>query len=281
MKQLIQITALVLGVSIIAIAIVLYPIFSNMKSEYETAEAIHDIAVYVRENQGRWPSSPEQLQNKYPVGGDVEIDYSITVGELIDNPEKLRNAVRPRSGKFYTYPHYNKKIEDLLLNLQSSFAPSALAEESLTISYATPADKVEYGKLYFYVYRKKDNIFLQLINAYGENLFLKKEKPGFYFSTSVQTANWEVVSSSGFGMSSGNGPQDYIKLAYDSHDDGSVCGWQITPCGNKKISYKSLEDVIKIEGRMQIFFSDIDKHKSIKFRYESKLKEIQNFESDS
>ena len=126
MKRLIQIAALIVAAVIIMNAVALYPRLSNMQSEYDTAQAIRDIDSYVRENHGQWPSSPEQLQNKYPFRGDVMIDYTLTSGELIANPAKLRNAVRPRSGRFYTYPHYDLQIDGLLLALQES-SPSEQA----------------------------------------------------------------------------------------------------------------------------------------------------------
>jgi hypothetical protein len=120
MKRLIQIIALIFVALIIVSAVSLYPKFENMKSEYDTAQAIRDIEVYLRENQGSWPRSPEQLGNKYLPGGKVVVDYSASSGQLIASPNTLRSAVRPRSGKFYTYPHYDWQIDDLLLVLRET-----------------------------------------------------------------------------------------------------------------------------------------------------------------
>jgi hypothetical protein len=120
MKRLIQIVALIVVALIIVIAVSLYPKFENMKSEYGTSQAIRDIEVHLRENQGTWPRSPEQLGNKYPLGGEVVVDYSATSRQLIASPDRLRSAVRPRSGKFYTYPHYDWQIADLLLVLRET-----------------------------------------------------------------------------------------------------------------------------------------------------------------
>jgi hypothetical protein len=118
MKWLIHISALIIAALVIGIAVEAYPRFSNIKAEYSTAQALRDIETYVRENQGQWPSSPEQLKNKYPIGSEVAIDYSATSDELVTGHDKLRNAVHPRSGKFYTYPHYDRQINDLLLVLR-------------------------------------------------------------------------------------------------------------------------------------------------------------------
>ncbi|GAA5496380.1 hypothetical protein Rhal01_02563 [Rubritalea halochordaticola] len=119
-KRLILTALILLGLAVLVIGISLYPRLSNMKSEYHTVGAIDSIRSYLEENDGQWPSSPEQLQNEFPPGGIVYIDYSATSRDLIKHPEKLREAVRPRSGKFYTYPHYEHHLEQLLITLQDT-----------------------------------------------------------------------------------------------------------------------------------------------------------------
>lgn len=131
MKRFLKITCLILITLAIAMVVILYPIFSNMRSEYGTGQAVRDITSYVRKNEGKWPSSPEELENKYPVGGKVVIDYSVTADELIADPDKLQEAVRPKSGKFYTYPHYNQHLDDLLRTLKQVRERVQLAESSL------------------------------------------------------------------------------------------------------------------------------------------------------
>jgi len=84
-----------------------------MASEYETAEAIRDLKQYVQQHDGQWPESASDLGGRFPVAGKVHIDYSMTSDRLIESPALLRNAVRPRSGKFYTYPHYDEMIHEL------------------------------------------------------------------------------------------------------------------------------------------------------------------------
>ena len=120
MKRLIQIIALLLIGFGILVAIELYPKLKNMSSEYGTAEAIRDIETYLQENEGLWPDSPEKLGGKYPLDGDVLIDYSVQSNDLIENPDKLNEAVRPRSGKFLTYPHYEWQLEGLLIVLRET-----------------------------------------------------------------------------------------------------------------------------------------------------------------
>jgi hypothetical protein len=105
--------ALVLMV-VIGLIIILYPRFSNMRSEYGTARAIDDIGQYLTRIGGKWPESPADLDDLYPEGGEVFVDYSVTSRELIANPDRLREAVRPRSGRFETYPHYEEELDQLL-----------------------------------------------------------------------------------------------------------------------------------------------------------------------
>lgn len=113
MKRLIQVLAVVVALLIVGTAILLVPIFHNMASEYGTAEAIRDVKQYIQQHDGRWPESASELGDKYPVGGKVHLDYSMTSRRLIESPELLREAVRPRSGRFYTYPHYDEMITEL------------------------------------------------------------------------------------------------------------------------------------------------------------------------
>ena len=124
MKRLVKFlipAVIIIGiVVIVCVGIVLVPQLRNMSSEYGTSGAIHDIEGYLRANEGNWPSDPGHLDNKYPVDGEVLVDYSTTSAELIAQPDKLKQAVRPRSGKFYTYPHYDEKIDGLLLVLRET-----------------------------------------------------------------------------------------------------------------------------------------------------------------
>ena len=98
---------------VVSVAALLVPKFRNMKSEYGTVEAIHDLQEFARQHDGKWPTSPADLGGKYPVGGEVFIDYAMTSPRLIEDRALLHEAVRPRSGKFYTYPHYQERLGEL------------------------------------------------------------------------------------------------------------------------------------------------------------------------
>lgn len=129
MKRFLKIPGVIVILLMAALIWGLYPKFSNMSSEYGTAGAIGDIESFVIENDGKWPSSSKDLKDRYPVGGKVSIDYSITSEEIIADPAKLKEAVRPRSGKFYTYPHYDQQIENLLKVLKASRERAQLADQ--------------------------------------------------------------------------------------------------------------------------------------------------------
>jgi hypothetical protein len=120
MKQMLKIVALVIVALIIVIVIAMYPTLSNIKSEYATAQAIRDLGQYIRYHEGQWPSAPEDMGSKYPRGGSVFIDYSIRSSALILNPGLLPESVRPKSGIFRIYPHYDEDLSALLLTLKET-----------------------------------------------------------------------------------------------------------------------------------------------------------------
>ena len=129
MKRIILATGIILLVLIIAVVVIMYPRFSNMGSEYATADAIHSIEEYVRSNDGQWPASAKELHGARISSEDVFIDYTVTSSELIADPDRLRKAIRPQSGKFYTYPYYEKKLEFLLRALQETGTEQGIAPD--------------------------------------------------------------------------------------------------------------------------------------------------------
>lgn len=129
MKRWIRILAVAGAAVIVTGAILLVPRFRNMESEYATAQAIGDLKEYLRAHDGRWPESPADLGGKYPVGGSVHVDYSMTSARLIESPSLLREAVRPRSGRFHTFPHYEEMIWSLHEALKES-NPGAVQRET-------------------------------------------------------------------------------------------------------------------------------------------------------
>jgi len=128
-KRVLKIVTASIAALMISLVVTFYPKLSNMKSEYDTAQAIRDLSQYLRENEGRWPASPDDLNGDYHQDGDVVVDYSINSSTLIENPELLPLSVRPRSGKFLTYPYYEEDLSSLLLTLKET-NPSKEPESS-------------------------------------------------------------------------------------------------------------------------------------------------------
>lgn len=113
MKRSLRLLAIAVASVILSAAAVLIPKFRNMESEYATAQAIGDLMEYLRSNDGRWPESPDDLGGRYPANGSVHVDYSMTSAGLIKNPSLLKEAVRPGSGRFHTFPHFERMIGEL------------------------------------------------------------------------------------------------------------------------------------------------------------------------
>lgn len=113
MKRPLRIMIVAVALLIVAGAGMIIPRFLNMRSEYGTSRAIADLKEHLRSNGGRWPVSAEELGGNYPVNGSVHVDYSMTSARLIESPWLLREAVRPRSARFDTFPHYDAMIGEL------------------------------------------------------------------------------------------------------------------------------------------------------------------------
>ena len=120
----------ILGIALLAVVVVaaisLIPRFRNMKAEYRTIEAIDDIQDYLRQNKGKWPSGPELMGNKYPIGSEVVIDYSMTSERLLQNRKLARDAVHPQSNRFYTRPGYPAKLDELIAVIKETNTEQAV-----------------------------------------------------------------------------------------------------------------------------------------------------------
>lgn len=119
MKKALRILGILIIVFTIIIVGSLYPKFSNMKSEYATATTIHYIQRYIEEN-GEWPRSASDLKLDKSNENLVHINYKITTKKLLENPVLLNESIRPVSGEFYTYPHYERDLVALLQAIKDS-----------------------------------------------------------------------------------------------------------------------------------------------------------------
>lgn len=118
-----KILALCLVGLLVALLFIMGPRLRGLKAEYETVGAIRDLEAYVRENDGKWPTSSAALGKGYR--DEVIIDYSMSAERILSAPELLRDAVRPSSGKFRTYPNYERDLESLLKAIREAKGSSA------------------------------------------------------------------------------------------------------------------------------------------------------------
>jgi flagellar basal body-associated protein FliL len=109
-KKIITIAAIIILIIVFAVAYLLYPKFTNMKSEYATASIMRRIGEYVAAKE-KWPTSAEEI--KVIQVDDVYVNYDVTLEEIVKDKKILENAVRPESGKHFTYPHYKTDINNL------------------------------------------------------------------------------------------------------------------------------------------------------------------------
>lgn len=112
---------LVLPLVIVAAAVCLWIAgarIDKMKAEYATAAAIRELTIHVARHHGEWPSSPAELANK-PTD-EVWIDFSMSSDRILADPEILKEAVRPKSGSFQTYPHYERDLRSLLETIRKA-----------------------------------------------------------------------------------------------------------------------------------------------------------------
>ena len=95
---------------VVLVAVIVWPKFSNMKSEYVTAGAISRTQAYVQRTQGKWPRSWSDM------GSSDETSYTrmnFGLDPKSATKEEVMNAIKPRSGRYYTYPHATEHLEEL------------------------------------------------------------------------------------------------------------------------------------------------------------------------
>jgi hypothetical protein len=139
-------------------------------------------------------------------------------------------------------------------------------------------EKVENGKLYYSLSRDNERIKLRIINAYGNAIFARSHTLAIYMVKLDRVdgdvhASWPQFNSA---VISGTykGPAAYTRLAYDHHEDGSICGWQITPCGTMPYTSNNPDDGITIEAKVDVFFGDTNKEKTLVIKCETKVRDI-------
>ena len=97
----------VLVVLVLLVVAALWPTFSNMKSEYVTADVIRDTEHFIKKTDGRWPRSWADL------GGDcsefTDVNFSLDPSKA--TKDDVLKAIKPKSGRYYTYPDSKEDLE--------------------------------------------------------------------------------------------------------------------------------------------------------------------------
>ena len=90
-----------------------------MKSEYVTAGVISQLDKYV-EDTGQWPKSWKDLGEAEETAAYTKFRFDLSVEAIRINPELIYESVTPLSGKYYTYPHARRDLENVLKKLNLS-----------------------------------------------------------------------------------------------------------------------------------------------------------------
>ena len=151
-----------------------------------------------------------------------------------------------------------------------------LFAEDLQLSPIALHAKVTSGTLYYRLIRGDKELFLQIVNAWEENIFVEKSSLSIATVHVTSSTNPEVRYGNYFGAASGsfNGPVDFVRLAYDEHKDGSVCGWQITPCGTASYEYRDPNDIVTLKAFFSAFIGSQNKYLKVQIDHKSKISDI-------
>ena len=119
-KRILPGIGVVFVVLLVVIAWARHPRQMNVRSEYITAGVIHDIHVYVSSHPGEWPKSWNVLGSGADYSSHTIVRFDLSVEELRERPELIYSAVMPVSGRYYTYPHAKKQLEEIMKTIHET-----------------------------------------------------------------------------------------------------------------------------------------------------------------
>ena len=152
---------------------------------------------------------------------------------------------------------------------------SPVCGEELKIARVSLTDKVASGHLYFSLSRDENYLYLSLINAHGPNLFASKNSLNISgYSLKNKNGDFRGGRYAGGRSNTIKGPEEFVRLAYEKHEDGSICGWQITPCPPSTYSYNDPSDVITVRASIQIYFGDLQEYLQVNIDHASVISDI-------
>ena len=105
----------------------------ELNAEYKTAWVIRDVTKFVESHKGQWPRNWNELGD-----GDyseyVKMDFDVSEEELLTDPDRIHSAIVPVTGKYHTYPHATRQLNelrDVLVKYHQPAEQSPLRLESL------------------------------------------------------------------------------------------------------------------------------------------------------
>ncbi len=116
MKRILVVVACLALACLAVVAWALGPKLANMSSEYETARVIRETQEFVRKTQGQWPKSWADLGLE-DMSAHTRMRFDIDPATA--TREDILSAIRPRSGRYLTYPHADRDLAVLFEELRS------------------------------------------------------------------------------------------------------------------------------------------------------------------
>jgi hypothetical protein len=85
----------------------------QIKSEYTTADVIRDVTKYVKKHNGQWPKDWSDIPNGHDARRYVRMDFDVRIEKLINEPELIYTTIEPHSGRYYSYPDADLRLDYL------------------------------------------------------------------------------------------------------------------------------------------------------------------------
>lgn len=86
----------------------------QLASEYATADVIREVQRFVESHNGEWPRSWTDISSSDFDRKYVRVSFSVSAEELITDPQLIYTVIVPVSGVYYTYPHAERQLRELL-----------------------------------------------------------------------------------------------------------------------------------------------------------------------
>jgi hypothetical protein len=126
----------IFAVLVLVVVASLWPKLSNMKSEYVTAGVIRYIGTFIERTGGQWPRSWTDLGKDYSEFTDVNFSLDPSTATKDD----VLGAVKPKSGRYYTYPHSKEDLLSVYDELKKHQNPLIAPENPVAAREPVDAD---------------------------------------------------------------------------------------------------------------------------------------------